>query len=164
MKSLHSSLLLFLIFIFFIIDFSNEALSKNRKNVMNNKRDSNVKIRERRDKINNKTRKLDVKEDIEEYFGNSTFSPLKIYIDLAEFNETFPKESSNLDIEDFVTAMNNAKVILEDFLEIGLDNTSYFDIADPDKNIDYETYIKNNYDINNWTPIFRSDQIKFEIT
>ena len=162
MKSLHSSLLLFLIFIFFIIDFSNEALSKNRKNVMNNKRDSNVKIRERKNKINNKTRKLDVKEDIEKYFGNSTFSPLKIYIDLAEFNETFPKESSNLDIEDFVTAMNRAKNILEDFLEISLDNESYFDIANPVKNIDYATYIKTNYNISNWTPLFNSDQIKFD--
>ena len=162
MKSLHSSLLLFLIFIFFIIDFSNEALSKNRKNVMNNKRDSNVKIRERKNKINNKTRKLDVKEDIEIYFGNSTFSPLKIYIDLAEFNETFPKESSNLDIEDFVKAMNRAKAILEDFLEIGLDNTSYFNISDPVKNIDSATYIKNNYNINNWTSLFDNGQIKFD--
>ena len=107
MKNIYSLLLFFLLLIFNCIKLSNEAVTNQKKNQYNNKNNSNIKIRERPQKRNISKRKLD--ED--------DFRPLKIYLDLEEFDATFP-DDAELDIDDFISAMNSSKDILEDFLEI----------------------------------------------
>jgi len=155
--NVHSLSMLFLIFIFFFIDFSFETLSKHSKSPVNNKRNFNTKIRERRNEKNIKIRKLE-----DEFEPTMTFGPLKIYIDLAEFNETFPK-NTNLNIDNFIRAMYKSKEILEDFVEINSDNTGFIDIDDTNEYSDYTSYLNEKYGIYNWTTYFdENKKIKFD--
>ena len=155
--NVHSLSMLFLIFIFFFIDFSFETLSKHSKSPVNNKRNFNAKIRERRNEKNIKIRKLE-----DEFEPTMTFGPLKIYIDLAEFNETFP-ENTDLNIDNFIRAMYKSKEILEDFVEINSDNTGFIDIDDTNEYSDYTSYLNEKYGIEHWTPYFDDNKkIKFD--
>ena len=168
MKKNYSLSFLFLIFLFFLIDISYEASSNQRKNLVNNKNNSNDKVRERKKRANIKNRKLDDDEeeeehDIDYYFQNLTFKPLKIYIDSAEFNktfkETFPSDS-DIELDDFIIAMNRAKDILEDFLEINIDTTESIDFERYGTTSD--EYIQTYYGINNWTSVFDCAELKFD--
>ena len=168
MKKNYSLSFLFLIFLFFLIDISYEASSNQRKNLVNNKNNSNDKVRERKKRANIKNRKLDDDEeeeehDIDYYFQNLTFKPLKIYIDSAEFNktfkETFPSDS-DIKLDDFIIAMNRAKDILEYFLEINIDTTESIDFERYSTTSD--EYIQTYYGINNWTSVFDCAELKFD--
>ena len=99
-------------------------------------------------------RKLNV--DCSEHDDEYSFFNLSIYIDFAEFNETFPKEEPELNIDNFIFAMNEAKDILESFLEIRTDICSD-GIRLTNEEIDY---IKDNYEITNYTSVFENDYLK----
>ena len=160
MKRTHSLSLLFLIFIFFLIDFSYEASPKHKKNLPNNKMDSKTKIRERRYKKNISGRKL---EDDDDFEPEMTFAPLKIYIDTAEFNYTFSEGTeTGLNIDDFIIAMNGAKDILEEFLEINTDTRVQIDLSSIYEETDYTAYFEENYGITHWTTYLNDGIITLE--
>ena len=148
MKYIHSSSLFFLFLIFLFINFSNEALLKHKQNPVKNY--SKARIKELNNKKKTSKRKLE----------QQVFHPLKIYLDLAEFNFTFPKES-DLDINEFITAMYSAQDILQDFLEIDTPANEFHDLGDDNENTNYETYYQENYGISKFTSIFANDKIYF---
>ena len=148
MKYIHSSSLFFLFLIFLFINFSNEALLKHKQNPVKNY--SKARIKEQNNKKKTSKRKLE----------EQVFRPLKIYLDLAEFNYTFPKES-DLNITDFITAMYSARDILQDFLEIDTPADESLIIGDNNENTNYETYYQENYGISKFTSIFATDNIYF---
>ena len=148
MKYIHSSSLFFLFLIFLFINFSNEALLKHKQNPVKNY--SKARIKEQNNKKKTSKRKLE----------EQVFRPLKIYLDLAEFNYTFPKES-DLDINEFITAMYSAQDILQDFLEIDTPAHEFHDLGDDNENTNYETYYQDNYGISKYTSIFATDKIYF---
>ena len=101
-----------LLFILYLSNFCNASLKeKPLKNIhTNNKRNKfreNIKSTERFSR-----RKLDE--------NNLTFVPLSIYLETAEFNETIPTNLIQYK-DNFIIAMNKAKEILEDLLEIMID-------------------------------------------
>ena len=148
MKYIHSSSLFFLFLIFLFINFSNEALLTHKQNPVKNY--SKARIKEQNNKKKTSKRKLE----------EQVFRPLKIYLDLAEFNYTFPN-NSDLDINDFITAMYSAQDILQDFLEIDTPDGEFHDLGDDNENTNYETYYQDNYGISKYTSIFATDKIYF---
>jgi hypothetical protein len=148
MKYIHSSSLFFLFLIFLFINFSNEALLKHKQNPVKNY--SKARIKEQNNKKKTSKRKLE----------EQVFRPLKIYLDLAEFNYTFPN-NSDLDINDFITAMYSAQDILQDFLEIDTPDGEFHDLGDDNENTNYETHYQENYGISKFTSKLATDKIYF---
>ena len=85
------------------------------------------------------------------------FRPLAIYIDTAEFNVTFPEDLEEYK-DNYIIAMNKAKNILEDFLEINTD-------INGNKSIKYPKikYINFYYGITNFTEIFSDNFLKVDV-
>ena len=75
--------------------------------------------------ITNKKRNLEEElgyEDPEEIY-NISFVPLNIYLDLLNFNYTFPNNTLDINTKKiFIEAMNNAKNILNNLLYIQIDH------------------------------------------
>ena len=82
----------------------------------------------------NKKRNLEEESDYEdpEEIYNISFVPLNIYLDLLNFNYTFPNNTLDINTKKiFIEAMNNAKNILNNllYIQIDYDEKIFFDYA-----------------------------------
>ena len=108
MRNIQIILFFFLLYLFFFISVCN-AVSK--LSFIHEKKE---------DKTNNKYKKRNSREKFSKRKLSDTegegfpFSPLKIYLDLEEFEYTFPEELEDYKNK-YLIAMNKSKGILEDF-------------------------------------------------
>ena len=84
MNNIHSLLIIFLLVIFYFLNICN-ALPKYKQKKENNRSNSNNIFRKKNSKNNFRRQLQDGTDDY-------PFVNLSIYIDTAEFNETFPRE------------------------------------------------------------------------
>jgi len=145
MRNIQKILLFFLLYLFFFINVCN-ATSKHRPINDNKKNKVNNKYRKRNSKGKYSKRKLSDPEEKE-----FPFLPLKIYLDMEEFEFTFPTELNDYK-NNYLKAMNKSKSILEDFLEIQTDTIT-------DKGIIINTdndnsYVPDHYGITKFTEVF----------
>jgi len=140
MNNNHIFLLIFLLFLSYLLNFCNATL-KNKSKHDTKKNKYNNKFRKRNSNEKPSKRKL------EDY----PFHPLSIYIDTAEFNHTFPPTLINYR-DNFILAMDNAKEILEDFLEINTQTDGYLDLVD-----DMSNNVETDFKIFHYTSIFEQN-------
>ena len=85
------------------------------------------------------------------------FVPLSIYIDKEEFKDSIPDELRGYE-DKYSRAMDKAKEILEDFLEIQTDTITAYG-----KQINVNNYVFDNYGITKYTDIFRAEYLSVKV-
>ena len=122
MKKIHFfGLLIICMFFLVFIDCSKKMPNWKNKNRYN-KKQLNIKKRNNMNKIAYKyMRRIEEEEEVEGRY-NTSFVPLNIFIDLINFNWTFPNDTFGYETKDiFVKAINRAKKILESYLYYQID-------------------------------------------
>ena len=144
MNNIHKLTKLFHFYIIYLINSCKATLKQKSKNTYI-KKNSKINFSER-----NLQERLRKGEEL-------PFRPLAIYIDTAEFNVTFPEDLEEYK-DNYIIAMNKAKNILEDFLEINTD-------INGNKSIKYPKikYINFYYGITNFTEIFSDNFLKVDV-
>ena len=146
MRNIQKISFFFLLYLFFLISVCN-ATSKH-SSIHDKKKDkTNNKYKKRNSREKFSKRKLSDPEE-EEF----PFRPLKIYLDMEEFEHTFPDELEDYK-NNYLMAMNKSKSILEDFLEIQTDTITAGGKIIVDSKVDY---VLNNYGITKCTDVFRN--------
>ena len=154
MNIIYKLLLFFSLYIFFFIS-SCKAQFKQKLKYSYIKNDSNIRFKEKN--IGNKIFHKELLGSLRKEEEELHFSPLSIYIDTAEFNLTFPKDLEEYK-DNYINAMNKAKNILEDLLEIKINKSATKEIT---KSKIY--YINKYYGISNFTEIFSANFLKIDV-
>ena len=154
MNIIYKLLLFFSLYIFLFIS-SCKAQFKQKLEYSYIKNDSNIRFKEKN--IGNKIFHKELLGSLRKEEEELHFSPLSIYIDTAEFNLTFPKDLEEYK-DNYINAMNKAKNILEDLLEIKINKSATKEIT---KSKIY--YINNYYGISNFTGIFSANFLKIDV-
>ena len=153
MNNIQKLIMFFLFYVFYLKNSFNAALKQKSKHLYF-KNNSNVNFSQKNIKNIFSRRNL---QDTLRKEEELPFRPLSIYIDTAEFNETFPEDLEEYK-DNYLIAMNRAKNILEDFLEINTD-------INGNKSIKYPKikYINFYYGITNFTEIFSENFLKVDV-
>ena len=121
MKNNFFEILIICILFFCFIDCSKKVLNRKDRN-NENKIDTNRKYKINKTKHKYIRRNEENEEEEEKGRYNTSFVPLKIFIDLIIFNLTFPNETFGYDTKNiFIDAINKAKNILESYLYYEVD-------------------------------------------
>ena len=148
-----NSQLLFLLFFLCLYTniFCNESLNaKSRHNIFKDINTTHNEFRRKNKKKIFSKRKLD----------NLNFWDLNIYIDYGEFERTFPPEFSDIKGR-FISAMERAKSILEDYLQILTDKDGSMVIGSSNSNGVQVKYIETLYEIYGHSDIFDETHLFF---
>ena len=145
MKNYQLLHLFFLLYFFFFFKICNANIKHKSKHKNKTNKAVNKYIQK------NTKEKLSQRKLVEEL----PFRPLSIYLDMEEFIDSFPPALNDYK-DNYLNAFENAKNILEDFLEIQADIITPNGKRIKDSLINY---VLNNYGITHFTVVFTNDYL-----